>query len=470
MKGKSTLFSLLALVRFVAGAAVGSHDGTRLERRAEGTAVVNLAQTSGTPQHLASGFIYGLPDNSDGSASTAIPRELAEGTGYIYNRAGGAQLPSPSLGYASGQLTGRLQSFSSNYKTARSHGAGFQLLVHDLWGADSVQGTIPWPGDNGNWAFFDTFLTQVMAYIKNNNLQSGLELDLWNEPDAPQFWGASYDQYLQTWTRMYQRFKSELPNVPILGPSISQPPTTGNTRWTAWLDHVKSTNTVPDKYTYHILTATGSAYIPRNAQDALKSMTSARGMAMKPVSVNEYGAIDGGDQTNSASAWYIGAFEREGVSGLRAHWGMGAANLHNGMAGLVNFSGSNYFRAAQWWVYNYYTHFMTGNRVATTSSGDRLFEVYATRGSSANSVKILTGLKSSAGDRVYDVRVTGLSAVGISGTVKIRTLRFNHVDWWLEGPAPTDLGTVTHTVTNNEVTFFVDPDNQYTAYAFEFVS
>ncbi|KAJ0361232.1 hypothetical protein COL26b_013796 [Colletotrichum chrysophilum] len=405
MKGKSTFFSLLALVHFVVGAAVGSHDGTRLERRAEGTAVVNLAQTSGTPQHLASGFIYGLPDNADGSASTAIPQELAVGTGYIYNRAGGAQLPSPSLGYASGQLTGRLQSFSSNYKTARSHGAGFQLLVHDLWGADSVQGTIPWPGDNGNWAFFDTFLTQVIAYIKNNNLQSGLELDLWNEPDAPQFWGASYDQYLQTWTRMYQRFKSELPNVPILGPSISQPPTTGNTRWTAWLDHVKSTNTVPDKYTYHILTATGSAYIPRNAQDALKSMTSARGMAMKP-----------------------------------------------------------------WWVYNYYTHSMTGNRVATTSSGDRLFEVYATRGSSANSVKILTGLKSSAGDRVYDVRVTGLSTVGISGTVKIRTLRFNHVDWWLEGPAPTDLGTVTHTVTNNEVTFFVDPDNQYTAYAFEFVS
>ncbi|KAI8303587.1 hypothetical protein K4K61_006917 [Colletotrichum sp. SAR11_59] len=433
MKGKSTLFSLLALVRFVAGAAVGSHDGTRLERRAEGTPVVNLAQTSGTPQHLASGFIYGLPDNADGSASTVIPRELAEGTGYIYNRAGGAQLPSPSLGYASGQLTGRLQSFSSNYKTARSHGAGFQLLVHDLWGADGVQGTIPWPGDNGNWALFDTFLTQ-------------------------------------TWTRMFQRFKSELPSVPILGPSISQPPTTGNTRWTAWLDHVKSTNTVPDKYTYHILTATGSAYTPRNAQDALKSMTSARGMAMMPVSVNEYGAIDGGDQTNSASAWYIGAFEREGVSGLRAHWGMGAANLHNGMAGLVNFSGSNYFRAAQWWVYNYYTHSMTGNRVATTSSGDRLFEVYATRSSSANLVKILTGLKSSAGDRVYDVRVTGLSAVGISGTVKIRTLRFNHVDWWLEGPAPTDLGIVTHTVTNDEVTFFVDPDNQYTAYAFEFVS
>lgn len=105
MKGKSTSFSLLALVHFVAGAAVGSHDGTRLERRAEGTAVVNLAQTSGTPQHLASGFIYGLPDNADGSASTAIPQELAVGTGYIYNRAGGAQLPSPSLGYASGQLT-----------------------------------------------------------------------------------------------------------------------------------------------------------------------------------------------------------------------------------------------------------------------------------------------------------------------------------------------------------------------------
>lgn len=49
---------------------------------------------------------------------------------------------------------------------------------------------------------------KLIAHIKVNNLQDGLELDLWNEPDAIQFWGTNYDQYLATWTRMFQRFKS----------------------------------------------------------------------------------------------------------------------------------------------------------------------------------------------------------------------------------------------------------------------
>lgn len=75
-----------------------------MEKRASGTGTVNLASLLGSPQHLASGFIYGLPDNLDGSASSAIPYDLATGTGYKYCRAGGAQMPSPNLGYASGQL------------------------------------------------------------------------------------------------------------------------------------------------------------------------------------------------------------------------------------------------------------------------------------------------------------------------------------------------------------------------------
>lgn len=94
----------------VAGAVIPSESsidkrasGT-VEKRASGTATVNLAVTQGSPQNLGDGFIYGFPDNSDGSANTAIPSELRSGSGFNYCRAGGAQLPSPSLGYASGQL------------------------------------------------------------------------------------------------------------------------------------------------------------------------------------------------------------------------------------------------------------------------------------------------------------------------------------------------------------------------------
>lgn len=109
----SAILSLVALTQSVIAAAVEKRvdvttttnfvSGT-VEKRASGTGTVNLASLIGSPEHLASGFIYGLPGNSDGSASSAIPDSLATGTGYKYCRAGGAQMPSPNLGYASGQL------------------------------------------------------------------------------------------------------------------------------------------------------------------------------------------------------------------------------------------------------------------------------------------------------------------------------------------------------------------------------
>lgn len=71
-------------------------------RDAIGTATVSLAVPSGTPEHLASGFIYGLPDSADGSANFSIPDRLIRDMGFNYNRAGGAQIS--SLGWVAGQF------------------------------------------------------------------------------------------------------------------------------------------------------------------------------------------------------------------------------------------------------------------------------------------------------------------------------------------------------------------------------
>lgn len=50
------------------------------------TAVVNFGNNTGTPQHLASGTLYGLPD-----ATTQIPTHFFTDMGWNYERAGGAQ-------------------------------------------------------------------------------------------------------------------------------------------------------------------------------------------------------------------------------------------------------------------------------------------------------------------------------------------------------------------------------------------
>lgn len=72
-----------------------------IAKRQLGTATVSLAQPSGTPSHLASGFIYGIPDNGS-SVSTQIPDHFYTDIKFNYCRAGGAQLPAPSRGWIFG--------------------------------------------------------------------------------------------------------------------------------------------------------------------------------------------------------------------------------------------------------------------------------------------------------------------------------------------------------------------------------
>lgn len=58
-----------------------------LERRASTvTAIVNFGNNTGTPQHLASGTLYGLPN-----AISQIPSSFFTNIGWNYERAGGAQ-------------------------------------------------------------------------------------------------------------------------------------------------------------------------------------------------------------------------------------------------------------------------------------------------------------------------------------------------------------------------------------------
>jgi hypothetical protein len=58
------------------------------------TASVNLGVSKGQPRHVASGFIYGIPDTAN-----QIPANFYRDIGFNYARAGGAQLEAPSRGW-----------------------------------------------------------------------------------------------------------------------------------------------------------------------------------------------------------------------------------------------------------------------------------------------------------------------------------------------------------------------------------
>lgn len=164
---------------------------------------VDLSTNLGTPLHLASGFIYGIPDTPN-----QIPDHFYTEMGFNYARAGGAQVLAPGRGWIFGEYPGRFASVLSNYKTARKYGAKFIFLLHDLWGADGTQGSsAPYPGDNGNWTDFDNYLTQLISDIQANDMTPGLRMDIWNEPDLTVFWNRTQSQWLAMWDRTYNRFR-----------------------------------------------------------------------------------------------------------------------------------------------------------------------------------------------------------------------------------------------------------------------
>ena len=96
---------------------------------------------------------------------------------------------------------------------ARQYNANFIFLIHDLWGADGTQNSsAPYPGDNGNWASWDSYLTHVISDMNANGMIAGVVVDIWNEPDLSYFWGTrSQTQYLQMWGRTYTRLRSVVP-------------------------------------------------------------------------------------------------------------------------------------------------------------------------------------------------------------------------------------------------------------------
>lgn len=90
-------------------------------------------------------------------------------------------------------LQNRFESAVSNYDTARRYNAKFILLLNDLWGADGTQpaGSV-FPGDDGDWDNYDSFIVNVIAGINSNSMFTDLAVDIWNEPDAGTlFWNGS---------------------------------------------------------------------------------------------------------------------------------------------------------------------------------------------------------------------------------------------------------------------------------------
>ena len=196
----SSLHYLLIPVAVVGAALLPRQSSTN-------TAVVDLTVNKGSPQHLASGFIYGIPDPP--ASPSQIPSTFFSEIGFNYGRAGGAQLSAPCRGWIWGlsEYRCRFQSTLSNYKTTRQYGGNFILLAHDIWGTDHANSSTVWPGDNGSWNDYDNFVAQLISDIIANNMPTGLVWDVWNEADGGYFWTRSQQQWIDLYLRTFEHIR-----------------------------------------------------------------------------------------------------------------------------------------------------------------------------------------------------------------------------------------------------------------------
>lgn len=157
--------------------------------------------------------------------------------------------------------------------------------------------------------------------------------------------------------------------------------------------------------------------------------------------------------------------ERYDMLGLRGNW-LSGTTLHDLQANLLtkaedpeDYTATDYLPTGEWQVYNYYAQNMTGQRLSTAGSDDRLFDVYATLG--GRTLKVLAGSRVTAG--TWSVQMSGFAG---DGSVDVRSYAFPGETQYSVLEAPVDKGTSEATYAGGVLTLQVQSDNT-TAYAFE---
>ncbi|KAF4499922.1 phospholipase A2 [Fusarium agapanthi] len=116
---------------------------------------IDFSSTTGAPQHLAAGILYGIPHNTN-----QIQDSLLSGFGFNYYRGAGAQV-SHGWSHNEASFQERFTSAHNNYIVTRRHNGGFVLLLNDLWGRSIDQRLKVW--GHGRHQFNDAFEKNVLT-------------------------------------------------------------------------------------------------------------------------------------------------------------------------------------------------------------------------------------------------------------------------------------------------------------------
>ena len=371
---------------------------------------VDLSATTGPATGVGSGFLYGLNQDGSGPADNLLaPLHPTSGRGGGARLAGGGWIGDGMRAGSGYQARIASALGQARRLTTGSYHASYDLLVSDLFGADTTQpSNTVYPCTNGDCSNWTSFVDRVVADVRAAGLT--VNFDIWNEPDGPAFWapGVNTTQYFAMWDTAVREIRRLDPGATIVGPSLSgwQYANLG-----PFLDHVKSANTVPNILNWHF-----SGNPVADAQTA-NSMLATRGISGVKLSINEY--IFGNQQNAGYQAWYLGQLAKSGISNAdHAIWTncCVAGTLDST---LVPDSGGTLQPTGQWWVYRDYAQ-VTGQLVAVNNNGGSTDAVASEDPNNSRAAILL-------GDSGGNTGNLGLTVQGLTARP------------WLTGPAGTQV-------------------------------
>lgn len=370
------------------------------------TLVVNANRVLRPVNHIASGGLYGLGNDTMPADSTVIPlhpkvfTQMAPGG---QQRPGGdALVVAAKAARAGAKVTIRMPDFYPNFPYK--------------W--------VSW----SNWlSVVDKQIAAVKAATNVTNIEAW---ELWNEPDWT--WNtASAGAFNAGWVRTYQEVRSKGSTLPIVGPSISF---YNASFMSSFLSNAKANNALPDIICWHELGGQGSI---ANDISAYRSLEASLGISPRPIAIDEYATTSEVGIPGSLVG-YIAKFERGGIDYANlAFW--------NGYGTFNDMVINNNQPNGAWWLYKWYGD-MSGNMLVTTPPAQTGLDGAAAINSAGNQVSVILG--GASGNNA--VTINGLNAFGSKATV---TLAFVASSGRTNpSPGPTVLSTTSFTINNGSIT------------------
>jgi len=403
------------------------------------TVTVNLAQPGKAPTHAGSGFLYGL--SQDGSEPTDSQLQTLDPTLF---RGGGARIAGGGWigdGYTDGsgfqvRLTSALD--QARRVTSAPYGATYDLLVSDLFGADTTQpSNTVYPCTNGNCANWTTFIDTVVGSVQSSGI-GNIAFDIWNEPDGTGFWpvGFGTTQYFQMWDTAVREIRRLDPSAVIVGPSLSG---YNHSQLTQFLTQAKADGTLPNVLNWHF----GDDPVA-DATDA-EGIESSLGISPLPLSINEYLFSD--QQTSGSTAWWLDRLADSDISSA-AHAIWSDCCTTGSLDSVLSGTGSLAAPTGQWWVYRAYAQ-LSGSMVATSSANADVTAAASENQSQGRAVALIGNDSGQTGTTT--IQVNGLSSASwleSGGSVHATLQRIPDQSYLM---APTTVADETLPVVNGSV-------------------